>query len=261
MMKRALISFTMAAMFAGIAIAQNPAGEGLNTADVERVRRHNEAKRRLPAVRDLVKKHEWARAERELETLLAKSPELSEAHFLMAKVLYAGKRYPEALTSIESAEQSLGALGRLVATMQDDRRQDLNRRILEQDVIIKGLAGRFNLPMADRERLALAEQTKAALERELSQPPPEAPDMPAEYPFFHGNILLRLQKYAEAITKYEEALKIDPGYADAASNLASIYFSARDPEKALEVLTRAEERGATVNAELKKAVLAALPKR
>jgi tetratricopeptide (TPR) repeat protein len=69
-----------------------------------------------------------------------------------------------------------------------------------------------------------------------------------------------MQKFPEAIAKYDDALRIDPGYADAANNLASLYYSAKQYQKAAEVLSRVEAKGATVNPELKKAIADALPK-
>ena len=57
-----------------------------------------------------------------------------------------------------------------------------------------------------------------------------------------------------------QRLRKKPGYTEAANNLAIILFSAKRYAKAKEVLDRAEAAGASPNAELKKAVEAALAK-
>ena len=82
--------------------------------------------------------------------------------------------------------------------------------------------------------------------------------MPADYHFFHGNILLRLNRLDGAAARYREALKIEPDHADACNNLASLYLSARHPKVAMDILEQAEANGASVHAELKKVVAAAL---
>lgn len=96
-----------------------------------------------------------------------------------------------------------------------------------------------------------------ALERLLSAPAQSVAGIPADYHFFHGNILLRLNRLDEAVARCRQALDANPAHADASNNLASIYLSARQPKAALEVLERAGAAGATVNPELRQAVLAA----
>ncbi len=261
-MKRASVFIAIAAALAATALAQSRANQGYNTSDVQIVKRMKEVNPQLVKVRDLVAKRDFDGAKKELDAILGKVPELSEAHFLMAKVLYGQKSYPESLASMEKAEQTLGSMNAMMMKMNDDRRLALQSRRQSQDVVIADLKGKPQpLALADQSRLDRAEQLRGELDREINAlNQPSIMRAPAEYAFFHGNILLRMQKYDEAAAKYDEALKTDPGYAEAANNLASLYYSVKQYEKALDVLTRVESQGATVNPELKKAITDALPK-
>lgn len=262
-MKRASLAVVLAAAVSASALAQSHANQGYNTSDVQAIKRMKEVNPQLVKARDLVSRREFPAAKKEIEAIIQKVPQLSEAHFLMAKVLYAEKAYPDALASMEKAEQTLGAMGAMMMKMNEDRRQGLSSRRQQQDAVIADLKGRPQpLPLADQARLDRAEQLRGELDREINElnEPTTGVRMPAEYSFFHGNILLRMQKFNEAAAKYDEALKADPGYADAANNLASLYYQVKQYQKAHDVLTGVEARGGTVNPELKKAVADALPK-
>ncbi|MBK6403571.1 MAG: hypothetical protein IPF66_00185 [Holophagales bacterium] len=57
--------------------------------------------------------------------------------------------------------------------------------------------------------------------------------------------------------QYELALKANPGYGEAANNLAALHYSARRYDEAAGVVKEAEGRGVVINPELKKAIEAA----
>ncbi|HEY0787306.1 MAG TPA: tetratricopeptide repeat protein [Thermoanaerobaculia bacterium] len=261
-MKRASIILVVVAAFSTVGLAQSISNQGYNTADAQTIKRMKDVNPHLVKARDQVAKHDFAGARKTLEDILEKVPELSEAHFLMAKVLYAEKNWTESLASMERAEQTLGSLATMMMKMNEDRRKALIERRRAQEAVIADLKGRPQpLPLAQQSQLDRAEQLRGEIDRSLNElNEPQKSTVPAEYPFFHGNILLRMQKFPEAVAKYDEALRINPGYADAANNLASLYYSAKQYQKALDVLTRVEAKGATVNPELKKAISDALPK-
>jgi tetratricopeptide (TPR) repeat protein len=253
------------------AVAQ---AQGFSSHDVQTMTRMREMSPRINKARELVNKKDFAKAKKELESIIAKMPELAEAHFLMAKVLYSEKDYPGALASMLEAEKTHEALAGLMADMRDDRRADLAKRRSELERRISEMRGRIPAGQGEAARsqaaalngeIARAEQMRTDIDREMNDTAPGSQttartDKPAEYPFFHGNILLRLQKYPEAVAQYQQALTLNPGYADAANNLASLYYSAKQYQKAHEVLAAVEAKGATVNPELKKAIADALPK-
>ncbi|HSN68674.1 MAG TPA: tetratricopeptide repeat protein, partial [Thermoanaerobaculia bacterium] len=96
----------------------------------------------------------------------------------------------------------------------------------------------------------------ALIERELSELGPLDPAViPAPMYFIHGNILLRLGKPKLAVDQYQEALRIDPKYGDAANNLASLYYDAKLYQRAREVIDRIESNGGAVTPALKAAVM------
>ena len=266
-MKRASIVFALAAALAGSALAQQSAS---NTADVQTLQRYKEVNPKVVKARDLVSKREFEKAKKEIAIVMEKVPDHHEAHFLMAKVLYGEKNYAEALASMERAEKSFESVARLMSEMQDDRRAELQKRRTEVQIGLNNLRGQMPATPSDvnfsqsaglQSQIARSEQMLNDIDRELNMNPMGAIEAkePPEYAFFHGNILLRLQKYTEAVAEYEQALTADPQYADAANNLASLYYSAKQYPKALEVLNRVEAKGATVNPELKKAIQEAMP--
>jgi len=201
---------------------------------------------------------------KELETCVSRMADFSDAYLLMAKVRYLEKRFPEALAHMEKAESCIDASNAVYFQAQTDRWRELQQHRDRQDVVIEGLREQLSRATSQDQRIALqgridqAMHDRDELQRQLIEPPNEVAGMPADYPFFHGNILLRLNRLDDAAAKYREALKIKPDHADASNNLASLYFTAGHPKVALQILEQAEANGVVVNAELKAAVLKAL---
>jgi len=198
-------------------------------------------------------------ARKELLAALRLAPRHSDAHLLMAKILYSEKDYTQALTEVVAAKDGFEANVAFMEQMQQERMNHLLRLSREKEETIASLnvqlsqtspEGRF----AIENQIAEATRKKADIDRQRERPPDLGREIPAEYFFIHGNILLRTQKYPEAAAQYDEALKRKPDYGDAANNLASLYYSARQYDKALAVVEKAEKNGATVNPELKKAI-------
>jgi tetratricopeptide (TPR) repeat protein len=80
------------------------------------------------------------------------------------------------------------------------------------------------------------------------------PEPTAEYFLVHGDVLVGLKRWNDAVMQYHEALRIRPGYADAANALARVFYLSRRYEQAKVVLRNAEAAGARVDAELRKAI-------
>ncbi len=200
---------------------------------------------------------------KELQICLERIPEFSDAHFLYAKVEYLQKRYPEALERMTRAESSFEASRNAYVAAQADQQREVERLRDRQATIIVELRSRLATATSEEQRRAIqeaidqAEHGKTEYDRLLAEPPAPVVGIPADYHFFHGNVLLRLNRLDEAVARYRQALGANPAHADASNNLASIYLSARQPKAALGVLEKAEAAGATVNPELKQAVLAA----
>jgi Tfp pilus assembly protein PilF len=247
-------------VLAGCVYAQ----QASNTVDVSTMQAFKAANASFNQAVEAYNKHDYDKAQKELEASLAKMPEFSDAHLMMAKILYIKKSYPEALERVERAKKGYETTALLLVRLRYERVDDLQKRKELQQQAANSLSQALggSLPDEDRQKyersLESANRTIEDIDRQLVEPPPQPGSIPAEYFFFHGNVLMRMQKPAEAAAQYEEALKINPAYADAATNLASLYYSARMYAKALEVLERSESKGAAVNAELKTAVQKAL---
>lgn len=79
-------------------------------------------------------------------------------------------------------------------------------------------------------------------------------DPSAESFVVHGEVLVRMKRWNDAVMQYHEALRRAPGNAEAANGLAGVFYVSRRYEQARAVLRNAEAAGAAVDAELKKAV-------
>ncbi len=101
-------------------------------------------------------------------------------------------------------------------------------------------------------RDAAASQTKAQEQKS------EIYAIPAEYSYLHGNLLIRLKRFAEALPQFEKAVVADPKHGKALNNIASLHFMAGQYAEALEYIERAEAVGTKVDPDFKKAVLKAL---
>lgn len=207
---------------------------------------------------------DYAKAEKELETCLKRLPTYSEAHLLMSKSLYSRKEYAAALAEVQLAESTFEASATRLQQQHEERRSEMQRRKREVEEQIREITAALARPLSEEERRNLErqksqyEQIRDDLQRKQFEPQVEAKGMPAEYAFFHGNVLLRLGRVDEAVTQYREALKRKPAYADASNNLAALFYSAKLPQKALEVIEEAAAVGVKVNPELEKAVREAL---
>jgi Tfp pilus assembly protein PilF len=240
----------------GVPVAVAFAQQGTNTVDISTVQAFKAANTSYGKAVDAFTKHNYEKATRELEASLQKVPEFSDAHLLMAKISYMQKDFQKALQEIEKAKSGFASTTLLVVRLRYERIDDLQkRRSLKQETVNTLRAEYTRSPSNDLlAKVQQAEQVLDDIDRQLFEPPPQPESIPAEYYFLHGNVLLRLQKLTEAVAQYEQALKIAPTYADAANNLAGLYYGARMYAKALEVLEAAEAKGITVNTELKKAV-------
>ena len=85
-------------------------------------------------------------------------------------------------------------------------------------------------------------------------------ELPADYFYIHGNIYFKMKKFQEAHDQYQETIGINPKHGRAYNNLAALYFQVKQYRKALEYISQAEANGATVNPDLRSAVLKALGK-
>jgi len=198
---------------------------------------------------------ETAKAEAAFEDCVRAIPGHAFARYYLANILYIRKDYAGALAQMEASLADYD--GMIEMCEQADKLSLENMDNLLRD--LQSAAGRTPTCRTSRSleffesRLADGEIQVQNASKRRSQ---ERARIKAHYVYFCGNILLQLRRYADAAGRYEEALRIDPGHADAYNNLAAVYYLARAYPDALAVLDRAEANGIedALNLKLKEAV-------
>ena len=80
--------------------------------------------------------------------------------------------------------------------------------------------------------------------RELEKVKSLVPDS-ADIPFFYGLIAHRQEDYTQALTHYEDAIKIDPAIPHYTYKLAEVYKETRQFQKALRTLSKVQDKDAS----------------
>jgi tetratricopeptide (TPR) repeat protein len=208
-----------------------------------------------------LKKKQLAQAERTFLKVLEQLPENAQASFDLAETYYELGQYDKGLAAIDNAEKNVSLLVRLLYRQQIGQ---LNQMTDDR------LAGSDSLQ-------ALRQQLGSSKSAGLSTGPPTAQNqangkageqeqksevfvIPAEYSYVHGNLLFKLKRYQEALDQYLKAVDADPRHGKALNNVANIYFMAKQYDKSLDYIEKAEAVGVPVNPDFKKAVLKALGK-
>jgi len=239
----------------------SPAQSEHRTLDAQLVRRYRDAEVAYAKARERFDRKDFEGTRKGLDTCLGLVPAHANAHLLLAKVLYVEKDFAGALEEVLRAKSGHETTAAIVSRMQEERMSELRGRLKEKDDALSDLKVRAaqspGSALALQQQMIQVEGEKAEINRILNAQRPDPSAIPAEYSFFHGNVLLRLQRPAEAVVQYELALKANPGYGEAANNLAALHYSARQYDEAARVVTEAEGQGVVVNPELKKAIEAA----
>ena len=242
-----------------VAVAQSLETSQHRDVDVQALSRLNDANTRLKRAWSSFEKRDFAGARAEAAKCLELVPALPEGHLLLAKAAYVEKDFPEVLAEIEAAKAGHEKTAALRERMDQYRRADLRKRMRVLDNEISDLRAQA-ARQGSGTRLAAAESERARLQELESAPADWDVEVPAEYDFLHGNVLMRLGRYDVAVAQYGEALRKKPAYVEAANNLASVHHGKRQYGKALEVVQKAETAGARLNPELKRAIEEGLAK-
>ena len=246
-----ILTLALAAGFP-LAAQTGPAQSEHQNVDVQLVRQYRDATADYGKARESFDRKDFEGTRKELGVCFQRIPAYPDAHFLLAKVFYIEKDYAQALNEVELAKAGHQTLAMLMASVQEDRLSEMRARIRENNDLAANPQVTYR-PGAGR-AASWYEPEGREIERILSARRSDPNELPAEYSFFHGNVLLRLGRSAEAAAQYEEALKTRADYSEAANNLAALYLGERQNEKALAVVSKAEASGATIGAELKRAI-------
>jgi len=208
----------------------------------------------------------WKNSEKELKECLQKMPEHADAYFYLAQLFYRYKNYQQALDYIFKAKANYKILAKMKINFEHLRILDLQKKKNALEGRLSTLREYLAKATSRDQRsklqsaIANAENEKTTIDNRLNRPLPSPEQIPADYYYFHGNVLFRLKRFQEAYDQYRETIRINPKHGEAYNNLANLYYMARKYQKALDYLNMAEENGAKINPAFKKAVLRAIKK-
>jgi tetratricopeptide (TPR) repeat protein len=211
----------------------------------------------------LLKKKQYDKAEQAFLKVLNQLPENAEASFDLAETYYEKGEFDKGLAAIGDAEKNLSQILKILYRQQmgsinkstDDRAaaSDALQALRQQLGSSRSTAGSYTAQLG-------ALQNQSSMKAGEQEQKSEVFAVPAEYSYVHGNLLFRLKRYQEALDEYLKAVQTDPKHGKSYNNIANIYFMAKQYDKSLEYVEKAESVGVKVNPDFKKAVLKALGK-
>jgi len=186
-----------------------------------------------------------------LKPCLEAIPNHFEAHYFLALMDFGGKDYPSALKHLDVSEQTLMELAKEFSAQEADmkaRAQAAEQEALD-NLSTASSRGQTRSLAGLNQDLKIA-QDKAKPSKNLQQPYA----VPADYLFFRGNVLLRLDRREEARTAYRRAVSADSTHANAWNNLIALGLGAKDSAGTKADLAAADVSGVVIRPDLKKAV-------
>ncbi|MGD9345708.1 MAG: tetratricopeptide repeat protein [Candidatus Aminicenantes bacterium] len=219
-------------------------------------------------------REDYKKAKKEFTKILEKLPEHADALFFLSQISYKEGNLDDALKYVQNAKTNYEFTAKMKIEMAklskqnlEEKKQDLEERRgkLEEQILSLPQSSEVGEEGEDKKKRleTKIDEIKKQIENldiQLSLPLPSEDEIPAEYCYVNGNIFFKMKKFQEAHDQYQEAIKIDPTHGDSYNNLAALYFQVKQYQKAMNYLNQAEENGAEVNPEFKKAILKSLEK-
>ena len=190
-----------------------------------------------------------------LEECLRVLPRHSFARYYLANILYIQKDFQGALGHMEASLADYDGIAELWAKADRSKLENMEGmlRSLQSFADTSGSCrDARSVELYGRQVVDEASRLQDAAKQRLK----ELERTKGHYSYFCGNILFQLQRYQDARVRYEEALRIDPGHANAYNNLAALFYLFKLYPAAIETLDRAEANGLDdlLNLKLKEAV-------
>jgi len=215
----------------------------------------------------LFAKGNYDKARKKLLECLDMFPKNADAHFFMAQIHLKKNDLENARQSIESAKANFSELGKLYSFTHQEMLNDLREQKSQVEESIRkeeeALADLQTMPRSESTVLdtqnmqgALMQNKNliAKIDAQLQNPIPMVMETPVQYFYIHGNILFRQKDFQGAAIQYLETIKRNPRHEFAYNNLASIFFMAKQYEKARDYLLQAEANGVAINPKFKQAI-------
>jgi pentatricopeptide repeat protein len=206
------------------------------------------------------------KAEKEFRACLEIMPGHADALFFLSQIDYKKGDFNQALADIEKAKENYQHIGEFFTFTHQQRLETLRDEKMKMENEILTLQGQLAMAKTeeDKQKIQASINNVRALmmtiDTRLNEPLPDVLKTPADYYYFHGNILFKLNKFQEANDQYLEAIRIEPTHASAYNNLINLYFMGKNYEIALQFINQAEANGVKLNQKLKEAVLKAAGK-
>ncbi|MGD9347709.1 MAG: MBL fold metallo-hydrolase [Candidatus Aminicenantes bacterium] len=188
-------------------------------------------------------------------------PQHAYAHYYLANFYYIGQDYSSSLDHMEKALANIDFMQKL-GSYADDQRSEIHDTLREN---LKDMWNSTNSCRDSRDiefAWELVDKQDSDLELAARKRQKAMLRMKAHYLYFHGNILLNLQRYNDALRRYQEAIRLNPRHADAYNNIIAILYLAKVYSKALLFWEEAETQGLDeeLNLRLKASLYEALDK-
>lgn len=215
--------------------------------------------------KELFVKEKYAKAEKELLKSLKELPEHVEANYLMSRIMFMKKDYPQALEYIQSAKAHNKFMTDLLVYSQDTYFDMLRKQQDENEESLSGLRAQLQTASPGgrqqiQSQIRALKSTQDEIQTRLSRPIAYTEVIPAEHHNFCGVIMLQLQRYQEAHDEFTAAIESDPGYVTAYNNLINLFIMAKQYQKGADLIERARERGVAFDPALEERIQQALGK-
>jgi tetratricopeptide (TPR) repeat protein len=241
--------------------------QSLDSKDTEILQKYKTVNREFLKGRELVVKQKYDQARQILLKVLDRMPEHPEASYLLAQIYYKEGDFENALVSIQNAETHFSLVQRILFKQQlklgdqySSNKQDLTQQIQVLESQLSQAKSEEERRDLQRQIVEKQAQSSTMEMHNKEQSLYETTGLPADYSYVHGNLLFKMKRYKEALDQYLKTVQSDPKYGSAYNNIANLYFVAKQYDKALENIEKAEANGVKVHPDFKKAVLKALGK-
>jgi tetratricopeptide (TPR) repeat protein len=235
------------------------------TTDISLLEKYRTLLGAMDKARASFEKGNLSASEKDLDKCLKAVPDHHEAHYFKAQIRYKQGDFAKGLEHMLAAESGYAHF----AAVMEAARVDKMLKDVEKEQALSDLIPA--LEKAYDQSICKPPTYQAAIidaKNKLDETKNDKPDAlrknksaaPAEYLYFHGNCLFRMNRYEEAEAEYKEALAADPAHANANNNLISLLYGQKRYAEALACLEQAEAQKVQVQAGLKKAVLDAAKK-
>lgn len=206
-------------------------------------------------------REKFDKADSILTDCLSILPQHAQALMLRAMIRMKKQDYQSALELMGKARSAYPQIEGFMAKNQAERMSKARERLSslrsqESELtsalehFCNGNPGRLPLEQS----LISVRASISSLEHLAEQPDPPQNQLPPDFHYISGNILLKLGRYSEALPEYEATIANDPTHSGAHNNMALVLNALNRHQDALACLIRAELSGAKVNAAFKRAL-------